>query len=140
MMAREGVKLAITARRRDRLEEVASAIQAEGFERPVVIDADLTEEDAPMLIHEAVQSAFGPLDILVNNAGGSTPMTPDVSDSDWEKSFALNFTAARRLTAVMVPDMRARGWGRVVNISGTMEPDGINAACGSVNPSASPMT
>ena len=127
-MAREGVRLAITARRRDRLEDVAAAIAAEGLELPIAIDTDLTDEDAPRLIHDAVETAIGPLEILANNAGGSTPMTTDVSDDEWESSFALNFTAARRLTVVMLPDMRSGGWGRIIIISGTMEPDRSNAA------------
>jgi len=46
----------------------------------------------------------------------------------WEEAFALNFTAARRLSEAMLPAMRARRWGRIINISGSMEPRSLNAA------------
>ena len=72
--------------------------------------------------------ALGPVDILVNCAGGSRPTGPDAGEDVWEEAFALNFTAARRLTKALLPAMRARKWGRIVNISGSMEPRGLNAA------------
>jgi 3-oxoacyl-[acyl-carrier protein] reductase len=71
---------------------------------------------------------LGPIDILVNCAGGSRPTGPEAGEAVWEEAFALNFTAARRLTQALLPAMRARKWGRIVNISGSMEPRGLNAA------------
>jgi len=76
---------------------------------------------------QAVQG-LGQVDILVNCAGGSRPLPVDAGDDAWDEAMALNFTAVRRLTDAVLPGMRARGWGRIVNISGSMEPRSLNAA------------
>lgn len=126
VLAAEGVRLAITARRTALLERFADEIAASGGVRPVTIAADLTKlDDLKRLFNEA-QSALGQIDILVNNAGGSRPAPIDASDEVWEEAFALNFGAARRLTHAALPGMRARRFGRVINISGSMEPRGVN--------------
>jgi len=64
----------------------------------------------------------------VNSAGGSRPLSVGDNNAVWEEAFALNFTAARRLSEAMLPAMRARRWGRIINISGSMEPRSLNAA------------
>jgi 3-oxoacyl-[acyl-carrier protein] reductase len=127
ILANEGVRLAITARRELLLEGLADELEAAGHARPLVIVHDITAEDAPQVIANRVLGEFGRLDILINNAGGSTPMPPDASDEEWGRSFALNFDAARRLTNVFMTHMRGNGWGRIINISGAMEPGGTNA-------------
>lgn len=75
---------------------------------------------------------FGGVDILVNNAGGSRPRDAgnanQTDDEWWEEAFALNFTAARRVTDRLVPAMKAGGWGRIVNLTGAMTQPGVNAA------------
>ena len=125
-LAEEGVRLAVAARRPGPLEELAGEVAASGCARPVVILADLTrKQDIERLVAEAT-AALGHIDILVNNAGGSRPTTVDASDDEWEEAFALNFNAARRLTHALLPGMRARRYGRIINISGSMEPRGIN--------------
>lgn len=125
-LAAEGVRLAITARRRELLDELATKIAAEGGMRPVVIVGDLTRQgDVERILAEATD-ALGQVDILVNNAGGSRPAPLDAGEDVWSEAFALNFTAARRMTHALLPGMRARKWGRVINISGSMEPRGLN--------------
>jgi 3-oxoacyl-[acyl-carrier protein] reductase len=128
VMAAEGVRLAITARRGELLETLAEEIAAGGVERPLVVVADLTSADAPAVIRDAVLGAFDRLDILINNAGGSRPMAADAPDEQWDEAFDLNFTAARRLAQAFLPTMRAQGWGRIINMSGTSEPAATNAA------------
>ena len=127
VLAGEGVRLAVVARRSQLLEELAAELAA-GNERPCPITADLTEPDAPARIVEAATAALGPIDILINNAGASMPGSWDVGDEVWDASLALNFTAGRRLTQALVPAMRERRWGRIVNITGNMEVVGANAA------------
>ncbi|MDP9143440.1 MAG: SDR family oxidoreductase, partial [Actinomycetota bacterium] len=77
---------------------------------------------------EETLAHFGHLDILINNAGGSRPTAVDAPDEVWEESWTLNFTAVRRLTQACLPAMQAQRWGRIVNITGSSEPSGINAA------------
>lgn len=127
-LAREGARLAILARRTDRLDALADEIADETGRRPAVITADLMDADAPEAVHKAVADTLGPLDILVNNAGQSSP--PNVIDPDpvWQAAFDLKFTTVRRLTNAFLPDMRARRWGRIINITGIVEPLATSAA------------
>ena len=122
VMAREGVRLAITARRRDRLEALANEIEAETKARPVVVTADLMAQDAPETVRAAVHAALGGLDILINNAGLSSPPDPMAPDTVWNAGFDLKFTTVRRLTNALLPGMRQGKWGRIINITGIVEP------------------
>ncbi len=128
VMAAEGCRLAIVARRKALLEELADEIAVSGAACPVVIEADLTAEGGLELIHDRVQEAFGGLDILVNNAGSSRPVTWDASEELWQEGMALNFGAVRRLTNLFVPGMQDRKWGRIINITGANEPPAVNVA------------
>lgn len=119
LLAQEGARVAATARRVDRIER-RNGVTA--------IAGDVTDADDIARIAAEATNALGPIDILVNCAGGSRPTGPDAGEDVWEEAFALNFTAARLLTKVLLPAMRARKWGRIVNISGSMEPRGLNAA------------
>lgn len=127
VLAQEGVRVAITARRIDLLERLAAEIAGSGAEAPVVVIGDVTDAgDVTRIVAEA-ETALGHIDILVNCAGGSRPTHHDAPDADWDEAFALNFTAARRLTQAVLPSMRSGQWGRIVNISGSMEPRSLNA-------------
>ena len=75
-LAREGVRLTILARRRERLEDVAAAIEAETGNRPAIVVADLMDREAPA----AVLAAVGTVEILINNAGLSSK--PEIIASD----------------------------------------------------------
>ena len=127
-LAREGVKVAITARRGELLEQLAAEIEAAGATRPLSILGDITDATDVARIAAEATTVLGQVDILVNAAGGSRPIKTDAPDSDWDEAFALNFTSARRLTQALLPAMRERRWGRVVNISGSMEPRSLNSA------------
>jgi 3-oxoacyl-[acyl-carrier protein] reductase len=127
-MAREGVRLAILARRRERLEALADAIAAETGARPAVIVADLMAAEAPEAVHAAVQATLGGLEILVNNAGLSSKPEIIAADSVWNAGFDLKFTTVRRLTNAFLPGMRAQRWGRIINITGIVEPYATSAA------------
>ena len=122
------MQLAITARRADRLEQVADQIAATGSARPFIVVADLTTPEGPAEVARQVVAALGQVDILVNDAGGSRPFCIDASEGDWEESFLVNFTGTRRLTSALLPAMRQRRWGRIINTGGSMEPRSMNGA------------
>ncbi len=124
----EGVRLAIAARRRNLLDEVANEIAAKGGPRPAVIECDFLGEDAPQAIVAAALDALGSVEILVNNAGGSRRFTLEATEAQWEEAMTLNFTRQRQLTHGLLPQMIARKWGRIINITGKSEPEGINGA------------
>lgn len=127
-MADEGVHLAILARRSDRLESLADEIAAGSGRRPLVISADLMDQDAPQAARRAVHEAMGGLDILVNNAGLSSKPEPMAPDEVWNAGFDLKFTTVRRLTNAFMPGMRRQRWGRIVNVTGIVEPPATSAA------------
>lgn len=127
-LSAEGARVAILARRPAPLERTADAIAAKGLQRPLVIQQDVTAADAAERSRASVEAAFGHLDILVNNAGGSRPMATLGSDAEWDEAMLLNFTAGRRFAQAFVAGMRARQFGRIINITGGDEPAGMNAA------------
>ncbi|MEQ9126360.1 MAG: SDR family oxidoreductase [Alphaproteobacteria bacterium] len=127
-VAREGVRLAILARRQDRLEALADELAAETGQRPLVVVADLMAEEAPEAVREAVIGAFGRLDILVNNAGLSSRPDPMAPDEVWTPAFDLKFNTVRRLANAFMPGMRSAKWGRIVNVTGIVEPMATSAA------------
>jgi len=127
-LGREGVRLVITARRKDQLDEVAGQIRAEGGPPPTVVVADYLAEDAAARIAEVALAELGTVQILINNAGGSRPFTRHTGDAQWEEALTLNFTRHRQLTGHLLEPMIADGWGRIVNITGKSEPDGVNGA------------
>jgi 3-oxoacyl-[acyl-carrier protein] reductase len=123
-LAREGVRLAVVARRRNLLEELQKEIGA----KLVVIEQDFMQEGAPEKIARAALDGLGSVDILVNNAGGSRRFTLESTEEQWTEAMTLNFTRQRQLAHQLLPQMMARKWGRIVNITGKSEPEGLNGA------------
>ena len=124
----EGVRLAITARRRERLDELAAEIVAKGGPQPVVVEADFLQDGAPQAIAKAATDGLGSVDILINNAGGSRAFKLHTAEEQWNEALTLNFTRQRQLTDRLVDQMIAKKWGRIISITGKSEPDGINGA------------
>jgi 3-oxoacyl-[acyl-carrier protein] reductase len=119
LLSLQGARVVATARRVDRIERLEGVMPLPG---------DVTDATDLSRLAKLATEILGPVDILVNCAGGSRPTGPDAGDDVWEEAFALNFTSARLLTKALLPWMRTRKWGRIVNISGSMEPRGLNAA------------
>jgi len=123
-LAKEGVRLAVVARRRQLLEELEKEIGA----RLVIIEQDFMQEGAPQKIAQAALAGLGAVEILVNNAGGSRRFDLDSTEEQWHEAITLNFTRQRQLTHQLLAQMIARKWGRIINITGKSEPEGINGA------------
>lgn len=128
VLAAEGCRLAVVARRAELLEAVADEIDQAGGTRPLIIVEDLTADGAPARVRDRVVEAFGGLDILVNNAGSSRPVPWDATEDQWQEGMTLNFAIVRRMTVQFVPVMRKQRWGRIINITGANEPPGVNIA------------
>ncbi len=128
-LAAEGVRLAITARRRDKLDAVAAEIVAAGGQAPLVIEQDMYAEDAAAALTRAALAGLGHVDILINNAGGSRSFKAlHVSEEQWQEAMTLNFHRPRQLGDALIDQMIDRKWGRIVNITGKSEPEHINGA------------
>ncbi|WP_433192267.1 SDR family NAD(P)-dependent oxidoreductase [Nocardia sp. CA-107356] len=123
-----GARVIVTGRRGDQLEQVAASVAELGYETPSVVVSDVSSADGISRLLDSISELGERVDILVNNAGGSRPTPLDAGDEFWDEALGLNFTAARRLTGALLPAMRNAGWGRVINISGSMEPRSLNAA------------
>jgi 3-oxoacyl-[acyl-carrier protein] reductase len=127
-LALEGVRVVAVARRADLLEKLASETKADGGAEIVPVIQDIMAEDSASKLAAAAMAALGHVDILVNNAGGSRPLPIDAPESAWEEAIALNFTRYRQVTHALLPQMIERRWGRIINITGKSEPEGLNAA------------
>jgi 3-oxoacyl-[acyl-carrier protein] reductase len=123
-LAREGVRLAVVARRRNLLEE----LETELGQKLVIIEQDFLKPGAPEAIANAALDGLGSVEILINNAGGSRKFTLDSNEAQWEEALTLNFTRQRQLAHQLLAPMMARKWGRIVNITGKSEPEGLNGA------------
>ena len=120
-LAREGVRVAISGRSERRGREVVEQIRDAGGEAVLALGDVATDEGADAATKAALE-AFGGIDILVNNAGGfagSSSVTTvfDVTPEEWMKTLDMNVGAAVRMIQRLVPGMRERGWGRVIQIT-----------------------
>lgn len=128
MLALEGVRVVAVARRKDLLDTLAQEVKAAGGAAVFPVTQDIMEEDSAKKLAQAAIAALGHVDILVNNAGGSRPLPIDAPDSAWDEAISLNFTRYRQVTHALLPQMIERKWGRIINITGKSEPEGLNAA------------
>lgn len=126
-LASEGATTVLVARREDKLAATADRLAGLGYPRPVVFAGDVTQEDFAESLRAFIEEEYGHLDILVNNAGGSRPVAVDAGDDVWAESYNLNFTAGRRTTQAMLGLLRASGRGRIISITGVLEPHGVSA-------------
>ncbi|MEO6746996.1 MAG: SDR family oxidoreductase [Caldimonas sp.] len=128
VLAAEGAHTVIVARRKELLDTLREEVMAAGGTAPMVICADMLQQDAPAEVARRVLGALGRTDILVNNAGGSRPLSISSSEEEWEGAITLNLSSLRRLGHAVLPSMLAQRWGRIINITGSLEPPTINGA------------
>jgi len=116
--AREGARVAICARRKDVLERAAEGIRkatgGEVFAQP----ADVTQAADIESFVNAVVARFNTVDILVNNAGTSSAAPfAAVDDATWQRDFDLKVMGAIRFCRLVIPLMKQRGGGRIINVT-----------------------
>jgi 3-oxoacyl-[acyl-carrier protein] reductase len=116
-LARQGASVALAARNRQKLEEVAGQIAATGG-KAAVFAMDVAEEDQ---IKSAIKSAianFGKIDILVNNAGiARDQLVMRMKRTDWDAVLNTNLTSAYLCTQQVIGSMLKQRWGRIINIT-----------------------
>jgi 3-oxoacyl-[acyl-carrier protein] reductase len=127
-LAREGARVAIAARRVNLLESLAQEIVTARGAEPLILEADLYQDGSPEKLAQSAEKGLGRVDILVNAAGGSRPYPFEATKEQWAEGILVNFIRLRELSHAVIPGMKARSWGRVINITGTSEPRGLNAA------------
>src|SRR5262245_21242321 len=118
-LAARGASLALSGRRTDALSALADAIRTDGHGRPLLLPADLSQPgEAAGLARRAVEALAG-VDVLVNAAGEFTPGWQwDGGDGEEPRRLLeTNYWSPLALTRALVPGMRARGAGAVVNMT-----------------------
>jgi 3-oxoacyl-[acyl-carrier protein] reductase len=119
----EGASVLLVARSKEALEAAAESVAQSGAEaggRAAPLSCDVTAPDAGERIREEAAERFGAANVLVNNAGTARWRDMDeVPESDWRAAWEINVMASLRTMRALVPGMRERGWGRVVNVSST---------------------
>jgi 3-oxoacyl-[acyl-carrier protein] reductase len=119
-LARDGARVIVHGRNKERAERVASEIRAAGGEAFVVF-GDLASNDTAQQVVDAVRAKKWNVDILVNNAGGDSGGSGlagwlDVTPDAWVSTYQANTVSVVRMIHAFVPEMRQRGWGRVIQI------------------------
>ena len=112
-----GHRVALAARQREKLDEVAEKIRAEGGE-PFVIEIDLADNSSITEAFKKTAQDFGRVDILINNAGVTKDgLAVRMKQVDWESVLTTNLSGAFYAIQQVLPGMMRERWGRIVNIS-----------------------
>jgi len=116
-LAREGIAVGVLDLNLAGCEAVAAEIKAAGG-KAIALQASIADRAQVTTAVDKLRAAFGPVTIVVNNAGISNFIPfEELTDDDWDKMFVINTKGTFIVTQVVLPDMKAAGWGRVVNIS-----------------------
>ena len=117
-LAEAGADVAVNYRqRKDQAEATVAAIKQLG-RKSAAFGADVSDAQAVAAMVTNIEKALGPIDILVNNAGIALRRSlEEMTEADFDRTIAVNLKSAFLCTQAVWPGMRARGWGRIVNIS-----------------------
>ena len=116
-LALAGARVVLVARDAARLGEAADRLRAAGG-KAAWVGADLADRPEVERVARKAEAAFGPPDILVNCAGVNLrPPLAELSTADWDLTLAVNLTAPFLLGQRFGPQMAARGWGRIINVT-----------------------
>ncbi len=117
-LAREGCRLVICSRDRERIDEAAHTIRRDTGAEVRAVAADVSSaHEAAHLVEVAVE-AYGGLEIVVHNAGGPPAgETLAMSELQWQKAFEQNLLSFTRIVHAAVPEMKKAGYGRILTIA-----------------------
>lgn len=115
-LAREGAQVVISSRSEEELKRAVAEIKEATGSESFYVAADLTKGEDIDRLTSSVLEQFGRVDILVNNTGGPPPgFFADFGDDQWQKAVDLLLLSSVRLIRAVLPGMRERGWGRIIN-------------------------
>lgn len=126
-LATEGCSIIICSRGGERLEAAREELEQKAPGRVLAVTADLEDSDAIARLVSASRKAFGTIDILVNNSGGPRAGTFEtLRQDDWEKAARGLLLSVVELTRLVVPDMKKRSWGRILNVTSIAAKQPVN--------------
>ena len=118
-LAKEGSKVAICSRSNDKLALAKEDIVNETGALVETFEADLSDHLQIKELHNKIKEKLGNIEILVNNVGGPPPGTFEkLTDEDWQKAINLTMMSALRMSHLVLPNMKEKKWGRIINYSG----------------------
>jgi len=116
-LAAEGVAVALLARNQEALDKAVGEITARGGQA-IALSADIADWPAVERAAQTARRELGSIDILLNNGGGPPPSRViGIKPQLWEEQFQCMVMVFIRLTEMLLPEMRQRGWGRIINVA-----------------------
>ena len=113
-----GAKVAISSRSKMNLQKAVEEIKTIYGVEPLWEQCDINNPNEIEDLVKLVQNNLGDIDVLVNNCGGPTPgFFDDLNDENWEYAFEQVLMSAVRFTRLVLPGMKAKNWGRIINIT-----------------------
>jgi NAD(P)-dependent dehydrogenase (short-subunit alcohol dehydrogenase family) len=120
-LAEAGADIGISSRHEDELRSALEEILKGTGRSGRFFVADMTKRDQVKRLARDALAAFGRIDILINNAGTNKPQAIDaITDETWDQVLEVNLSSIMALTRALVPQMKARRWGRIIHISSVM--------------------
>ncbi len=120
-LAEAGADIVISSRHEEELKPALDEILKGTGRRGIYLVADMAKRDDVRRLAQAALEKMGRIDILINNAGTNTPQPIDeIKDADWDRVLEINLNSIMVLTRALVPQMKARKWGRIIHISSIM--------------------
>ena len=133
-LAAEGVRTVIAARKVENLKRAAAEIASATKGEVLPVQADVANLDAVKKLVAGAVSAFGGVDILVNNAAGSgSGALSELTDDDWLRHLDVKLIGYVRCAREVIPHMKQKNWGRIVNIGGEAARGSGGYASGAAN-------
>jgi 3-oxoacyl-[acyl-carrier protein] reductase len=127
-LASEGVKVFVTARNADLLDNFKKEVISAGGPEPITFIQDFIAPDAALNIQRAALSSLGSVDILINNTGRSRAMDIIGTEEDWKAAMTLDFISHRKLTEAFLPHMMERKQGSILFVTSTYELRSVNGS------------
>jgi NAD(P)-dependent dehydrogenase (short-subunit alcohol dehydrogenase family) len=116
-----GADVVISSRHDNELRPALEEILHGTGRRGIFVVADMARRDDVRRLASTALEKMGRIDILVNNAGTNTPQpTDEIKDEDWDRVMEINLHSIMVLTRALLPQMKARRWGRIIHISSVM--------------------
>jgi NAD(P)-dependent dehydrogenase (short-subunit alcohol dehydrogenase family) len=120
-LAEAGADIVISSRHENELKPALEEILRGTDRKGRFIVADMSRRSDVLRLARTALEQMGRVDILVNNAGTNIPQAIDqIKDEDWDAVMEINLNSIMVLTRALVPQMKTRGWGRVIHISSVM--------------------
>jgi NAD(P)-dependent dehydrogenase (short-subunit alcohol dehydrogenase family) len=120
-LAEAGAEVVISSRHEDELRAALDDILAGTGRRGRFVVADMSRREQAVRLAQTALEQMGKVDILINNAGTNEPEAIDeIRDETWDRVLEINLSSVMALTRALVPQMKARRWGRIIHISSVM--------------------